>query len=737
MAVILGYADKRTLRAGDSIGFMVSAEGLGRFRAQIVRLRAPDAGPPPHMPQYCADPVHHPMNGEYRARVQPLRPGSYVAVDAWTVDPSAPFTLTMRLEPTLLTPNGHALVSTLSSAGTTGIEIGLDGAGQLYMQVGTGAGPVTWHSGLYCTARRWSALTLAYAPDTGAVAATLSELPSHRLEPTQLAEASFNLPPSGAEVTRGLRIAAGLDRNGNPARIYNGKIERPRWLAGWADAAQRRSICAVPPDRPAPRPALGDWDFSQQIDSETVVDASGNGQHGCTMQMPARGVIGSLWDTSALDWRHTPSHYGAIHFHDDDMIDAGWSEDFVVTTGADWASGCYAVHLTGGDAEFFVPFFVRPARDADRATAAFLVPTCTYSAYANLRVRVSGQWNELIHGRLTVLDSTDLLLLSHPGLGLSCYDGHSDGSTVLYSSLSRPVTNFRPNGRLYKFCQDLLILAWAEAAGFDVDILTDEDLHAEGAAALTGYRTILTGSHPEYWTTSMLDGLEDWLGTGGRMMYLGGNGFFWRTAYHPHRPGSVEVRRVGMEQLWTTGAGETVFSTTGEPGGTWAHAGRQPNLIAGVGFITQGFDANSYYRKREDAWNLRADFIFDGVEEDRIGDFGALMGGAAGYEIDRHDAALGSPAHALVLASSENHSNLYDLMVGSIVDVLPSAVADAPDALRADMVFFETPAGGAVFSVGSIAWCGSLSWNSYDNNVARVTANVLTRFNDPAPFAMP
>ena len=45
-----------------------------------------------------------------------------------------------------------------------------------------------------------------------------------------------------------------------------------------------------------------------------------------------------------------------------------------------------------------------------------------------------------------------------------------------------------------------------------------------------------------------------------------------------------------------------------------------------------------------------------------------------------------------------------------------------------DLVFFETQGGGAVFSTGSIAWCGSLSWNAYDNNVERITHNVLKRF---------
>ena len=48
--------------------------------------------------------------------------------------------------------------------------------------------------------------------------------------------------------------------------------------------------------------------------------------------------------------------------------------------------------------------------------------------------------------------------------------------------------------------------------------------------------------------------------------------------------------------------------------------------------------------------------------------------------------------------------------------------------VRADMVYLETPGGGAVFSTGSIAWCGALSHAGYDNDVSRITDNVLRRF---------
>jgi N,N-dimethylformamidase len=235
----------------------------------------------------------------------------------------------------------------------------------------------------------------------------------------------------------------------------------------------------------------------------------------------------------------------------------------------------------------------------------------------------------------------------------------------------------------------------------------------------------------------MLDGLETFLRDGGRFMYLGGNGFYWRTAFHATLPGVVEVRRKGQGFLGPTSVPEGQFSFTGEVAGTWLSVGRPPNLICGVGFVTQGFDACEGYRRRPASRDPRAAFIFDGVKNQLFGDFGMLMGGAAGYEIDRADVALGTPAHALVVAASDNHSNIYEVSASSFMDLLPKQHAGDTDPLHADMVFFETPGGGAVFSVGSIAWCGSLAHDGYRNDVARITGNVLRRFVDPTPFVMP
>ena len=48
--------------------------------------------------------------------------------------------------------------------------------------------------------------------------------------------------------------------------------------------------------------------------------------------------------------------------------------------------------------------------------------------------------------------------------------------------------------------------------------------------------------------------------------------------------------------------------------------------------------------------------------------------------------------------------------------------------VRADMIYYKTPNGGALFAPGSLSWCGSLSHNRYDNNVSRIMENVVYGF---------
>jgi N,N-dimethylformamidase len=138
-----------------------------------------------------------------------------------------------------------------------------------------------------------------------------------------------------------------------------------------------------------------------------------------------------------------------------------------------------------------------------------------------------------------------------------------------------------------------------------------------------------------------------------------------------------------------------------------------------------------------DARDPRVAFIMDGIApQERIGEFGLIGGGAAGSELDRYDLALGTPPHALLLAYSEGHTDNYPRVSEELLSSWPGpgATGTTDPNVRADIVYFTTKDGGAVFSTSSIAWCGSLLENDGDNNVSRMTANVLGRFATDEPL---
>ena len=278
---------------------------------------------------------------------------------------------------------------------------------------------------------------------------------------------------------------------------------------------------------------------------------------------------------------------------------------------------------------------------------------------------------------------------------------------------------------------------WLEANGLGFDVATDEDLHRDGLERLAPYRVVLTGTHPEYWTEAMLDAAEAYLAQGGRFVYLGGNGFYWVTSFDPERPHVIEVRRSNGSRAWSARPGEYRHSTTGEIGGLWRERGRAPQRLAGVGFAGQGAGRGQPYRRTAAAADPRAAWIFEGVADEVFGDEGLVVDGAAGFEIDRADVALGTPPHALVVATATGFSDRYQHAIEEVAMSNSRQGGTIEPRVRADLTFFETPDGGAVFSVGSIAYAGALFATRADGSegpISRITRNVLTRFLDPEPF---
>ena len=438
-------------------------------------------------------------------------------------------------------------------------------------------------------------------------------------------------------------------------------------------------------------------------------------------------------------WRHAPREYAAIHFHEDDIHDAGWQTDFAFEVPADLPSGAYLMRLTAGSHIDELPFYVRPPLGRPGADVLFIASTYTYQAYAN---HARGNTDDALRARMAEWGAYPDNADDHPDYGRSTYNRHRDGSGICYSSRLRPVLTFRPRyltfldargSGLRHYPADTHLLDWLAAQGIRYDVVTDEDVDAEGADLLAPYATVLTGSHPEYHTARTLDAHAGYLDRGGRLVYLGGNGFYWRIATSAAVPGVIEVRRAeGGIRAWDAQVGEYYHALDGAYGGLWRRNGRPPQQLVGVGFSAQGLFEGSRYRRQPGADDPRASWILDGVEGDVIGDFGLSGGGAAGFELDRADPKLGTPAGAVVVASSEGHGPSFVVVPEELLSHITTVSGERPARLmRADMTYAELPGGGALFAVGSITFCGSLSHNGYDNNVSRILQNVLARFRHP------
>ena len=115
----------------------------------------------------------------------------------------------------------------------------------------------------------------------------------------------------------------------------------------------------------------------------------------------------------------------------------------------------------------------------------------------------------------------------------------------------------------------------------------------------------MTTSHPEYHTTETLDAVQGYRDGGGNLIYLGGNGFYWRVALHPEKDGIIEVRRAeGGLRAWAAETGEYYSGFTGEYGGTWRRNARPPNTLVGIGYTCQGEFEGTYYLRTPASRNV-------------------------------------------------------------------------------------------------------------------------------------
>lgn len=775
---LLGYGWPWTVRPRETIDFMVSQLTEGLYQADLVRIICGDSISDAKL--FKEQEVAAPFAGRYTGRHQPVHTGSYIEIDASpSLDQLDSFTVQTMVLPTALpgspqkplpdTPESglaksHStqyLISRWDEQSQMGWALRINQQDQLVFIIGDGKHShatvlyqplieghwffvvASYDSNHQCVRLSAKPVINSNAP-CQTIAWAECRVEEQHTQPLALVQQG---PLRFAACTNGLSNGARL----KPAGCFNGRLDKIRLSSGVLDDSQVNSLLAnaIPID--LKQQVIGFWDFGQGISTINIVDRSDNQLHGVTVNLPIRAVTGVDWDGSVNDWRQKPGHYSAIHFHDDDLYDAEWNKDFSYCIPEGLPSGIYAVRLrdltAGQGSEDYIPFFVAAPKGQPTSKVALLLSTTSYTAYTNV------SWEQILRKKVTDKTGATQLInkdifptvlrpaedvafrvkqMQARQLGKGVYLHHTDGSHCNTASQKYPNMTIKPKGNNWTLVADTYITDWLKQLGIEVDIITDDLLQSEGVELLNHYSVVMTGNHPEYCSAQMLDAIAQYQKAGGRWMYMGGNGYFWVTSYHAQLAGAIEVRKTLYPGIHPSYERRNAFD--GEAAALWSDNGRRGEPLVGVGSVLPlPFEGSAAYERLPDSYNDRVRFIFDGVEQTVFGDYGIIGDGAAGQETDMFSRELGSPLHALHLARSQDFTMPVTGYQGLVSDEYRSNVP----MIRADMAFFETPQGGAVFSVGSMAWVGALSYNHYNNDIARITENVLRRFMDDAPFTMP
>lgn len=749
---IFGYTNKISVKQGEDIDVHVNADGTETADAQLVRLIHGDE----HSdgPGFVEEEVECSLNGKWDVKKQFTQLGSYLVVNDpnqhLNVDGS--FTIFCYIWPTISKKGlRQTLLGRVDARTIEGYGIGINPQGHLEFWVGDGSEVDYVTSELPLINKVWYFVAASFDHNSGN--ATLYQEGVMNRYNSLIGKVAPYDYRSHIQTTFRFKqknrqnvpfmIAGALDshelRGEFVNDMYFGKIDRPGICNRSLSRDELDKVCSG--ELPPQDSILAYWDTSEGytengIDN-TVVDIGPHKLNAIGVNHPIRCLTGWNWSGKNDCFRLAPHEYGGIEFHPESVTDCNWEVTKSMQVPVNLKSGAYAFRLTAGSrsglGEEYVVFFVRPLTPT--AKLCFLIPTASYLAYANEKLSFDAQIIQPMTGQPPVISDVDIEIYKNREFGLSTYDSYEDGAGVSFSSYKRPIVNMRPKYRIssmnlpWQFPADLSIIGWLEASGYEYDVITDEDLHLEGLSALEPYNCVMTGTHPEYVSERMLDAQEDFVAQGGRLIYMGGNGYYWCVGFYEDAPWCMEVRKLdsGM-RAWAAKAGEHYLQTTGEKSGLWRTRGRAPQKLTGVGFIAEGFETCAPFRKMPDSYHRTVSWLTEGIEDENFGDEGLAYGGAAGIELDRYDLSLGTPPHTKIIASSGGHSDNYVVVTEELLYAYAGLVGSLDYRVRADITYFTAPNNGAVFSTGSIAFGSALPANDYKNGASSLLKNVVDNF---------
>ncbi len=360
-------------------------------------------------------------------------------------------------------------------------------------------------------------------------------------------------------------------------------------------------------------------------------------------------------------------------------------------------SGLYYFHARTASGRFFsFPWIVAPA--SPQAKIAVLSSNITWNAYNNFGGRSNYIHADFLPPTPTVNARLELSRYNDPQFGT----WNAEEYAPLSFDRPEPINHVPEDVQVTDAIEgraachvapaEWRLLGWMEREGFAYDLYAETQLHA-GQLDLDAYRVLVISTHPEYWSSRMYDAVKAWVfERGGRLVYLGGNGL------------NCEVDLPDAATMVVhNGDNRKLQAKLTQYESRFGMRKQSEAHLLGVVYTEAGVMTAAPYRVLDAShWAFAGTGLKNGDLFGQNSLHERIPGGASGHETDKISPS--SPANVQRLARGLN-----------------------PNDGGADLVHFETPRGGGVFSAGSICWPSSVL---VDAGVSRITANVLRRFSE-------
>lgn len=449
---------------------------------------------------------------------------------------------------------------------------------------------------------------------------------------------------------------------------------RRKRSAGWIARENRRRGTTVWRVSQPTDPAVTGYLSSFQVVCGGTVEVHASGDGLARVQVFRLGWYGGPGGRLVTQTTSRPLHRAAVvpaarHR----TASARWPIVFRLHVDTDWVPGLYLVELvTPTGLRFPMPLVVNDP--VDRTPLLVVASTMTWTAYNGFG-------------------------------GASLYRGKRDSSAnrAYAASMDRPLIG---NGYTQFWVDDLPMASLIEQTGLDVSYTTDVMLDRRPQVALM-HRCLVFGSHSEYWTRRMFDGVEAARDAGVNVAFLGGNDIYWQARLDGDvaDPRTVLVYR--QAKLDPARRTDPDLLTT-----RWTDRGRDSAELTGATFSTLGFAGAGYLMLQTPAWLVRGTTLRRG----------SVLAGVGRNEADAVDAAVrATPGDIEVLAVA-------------LVDI-HGRVGDGPWSL-VTASYYTAPSGAAVFDAGTTRWVCATDNNCPEGptdsavmtNIRTMTQNVLRAF---------